>query len=153
MTAGCCGNRVLVCHVSWDWETRVADRFDPHTDPRFLSLVMLKREVISWALSRSRTYADATTPLRRSIKLTIPPATQTVPRLVRLLATLPPSFLRTTTPNTRLTWPQKTKSSGMSGIMTKTRSQSPKNGRVQSCAAQPDSRMCVIRNQACSTRY
>ena len=31
-----------------------------------------------------------------------------------------------------------------------TRSQYPRKGRAQSCAAQPDSRMCMIRTRACS---
>ena len=108
---GCCGNGVLVCHVSWMWEARVAYRFDStQYSPHLPALVILKREEITWCAVRTQD----TPPLLLSTKLTL--QIQTVPRLIHLLATLPPSFLRTTTSYTRSTSPPQTKSSGRSGM-------------------------------------
>ena len=91
-----CRNGDSVCHVSWVWEARTADRFDPPTQhgPHLPSLVMPKREEIVWCAVRTR----ATPPLLLSTKWTSPHSTQTVPRHLRLLATLPPSCIQATTP-------------------------------------------------------
>ena len=48
LTARCRRNGVFVSHISWVWEARVADRFDPHPTQLWSShlpfLVMLKHE-------------------------------------------------------------------------------------------------------------
>ena len=109
LTAGCCRNRdlwgltarfckngVFVFHVSWVWEARVADRFDPPTQhsPHLPSLVMLKQEGVIWCAMCTQ----ATPPLLLSTKLTSSHPKQTVPGHVRSLATLLPSCIRVTTP-------------------------------------------------------
>ena len=47
LTVRCCRNGVLVSHVSWVWEARVADRFEPLTQqstPSFFGNAQTRRD-------------------------------------------------------------------------------------------------------------
>ena len=100
LTAGCCGNGVLVCHVCWCCEARVADRFDPHKDPHlpFLAIPNRKSFGCTVTLTHCGTHATPMSSLRLSTKLNFPHPTYTVPRHLRSLVTLSPRCIRATTP-------------------------------------------------------